>query len=76
MDRTVIEANLAQAEAHVALGEKHISRQREIIAEMERDGHDAVAANARDLLRLFVELQAEHVAHRDRLRNELAESSG
>lgn len=36
MDRAVTEQRLAQAEEHVALGERHFSRQREMIAELER----------------------------------------
>lgn len=71
----MIEAHLAQAEEHIALGEKHIARQRGIVAEMERDNHDAVAASARDLLRQFQELQVEHNSHRDRLLKKLAEIS-
>lgn len=45
-------------------------RQREIVAELERDGHDV--SEARKLLVQFEELQAMHVADRDRLIDELA----
>jgi hypothetical protein len=75
MDRAMIVAHLAQAKEHVASGERQIARQREIVAEMERDGHYAVAKSARDLLRKFEELQVEHVSHRDRLLKELAKIS-
>jgi hypothetical protein len=71
MDRAQTEARLAQAEEHVAKGEGHVARQREIIAELERDGHEALATKAKDLLRLFEEVQAQHVADRDRYRREL-----
>jgi hypothetical protein len=73
LNRAQTEARLAQAEQHVAQGERHITRQRELIAELERDGHDVTAASARDLLRLFEELQIMHVADRDRYRRELTE---
>jgi len=42
---------------------------RQIIAELERDGQDA--EQARSLLDTFVALQMQHVAHRDRLIEEL-----
>jgi hypothetical protein len=35
---------LALAEEHVGLAAKHVPRQRKIIAELERGGHDAVQA--------------------------------
>ena len=35
---------LVQAERHVTLGEHHIARQREIIAKLERNGHDSTKA--------------------------------
>jgi hypothetical protein len=62
--------HLAQAERHVAEGERHVARQRELIAELERDGHDTV--QARELLVQFEGLQVMHVADRDRLRREFA----
>jgi hypothetical protein len=46
MDRTF----LAQAERHVSEGEKTIAHQRAILAELERDAHDADAKLARELL--------------------------
>jgi hypothetical protein len=64
--------NLALAEEQVALGAKHVARQREIIAELERDGHDTTRACAS--LTEFEELQAMHVAERDRLLRELHEA--
>lgn len=59
--------HLAQTEGYVALGEHHLGRQRELVSELERDGHDTTEAR-----RL---LQALHAADRDRLRNELAQKS-
>ena len=70
MDRATIELHLASAEEHVALG---ADRQREIIVNLERDGHGAVEAQR--LLVYFEEQLAMHVADRDRLRKELAEIS-
>jgi cell division protein FtsX len=71
MDRRTLEEHLAQAERHVALGARHLVRQRVIVADLERDGHVAAAATARDLLRQFEDVQALHVSDRDRLRREL-----
>ena len=69
MDRTIIEEHLAKAENHIALGEWHIARQKEIVAELERDGHDPTEAVK--LLSLFESTIALHVADRDRLRTQL-----
>ena len=46
MSRETLIRHLAQAEARIALGRKHIARQYEIIAELEQVGHDAVTAKA------------------------------
>lgn len=46
-------------------------RQREIVAELERDGHHRSAALARELLDTFEKIQAMHVAARYRLLDEL-----
>ncbi len=72
MQLKMLEEHLAQCERHVALGERHLSRQREIIAELDRGGHDST--KARELLVIFGETQAI-VAHRDRLRDELANAA-
>jgi hypothetical protein len=69
MDRATIAQHLAEAEGHVALGEQHITRQKQIIAELERDGHDT--AEAKDLLSTFEATQVLHVADCDRLLEEL-----
>jgi hypothetical protein len=62
---------LTQAESHVELGREHIEQQQRLIEEMERHGCDP--AEAILLLRLFEELQKEHVAFRDYLRRKLLE---
>jgi hypothetical protein len=69
IDRQQTMEHLALAEEHVALGAKNVARQREIIAELRRDGHDTTAASA--LLVQFEEAQALHVADRDRLLRKL-----
>ena len=53
MDRTTLEMDLRQAEAHVANGQKRIAQQHEIIAELDREGHFCFAStwqSARHLL--------------------------
>ncbi len=70
MERAMIERHLVQAEEHVLLGEKHILRQREILAELDRGGHDTTQAAA--LLVTLEESQILHVADRDRLKEERA----
>ena len=61
--------HLAEAEQHVALGERHIARQVQIIDELARAGHDLSLAFA--LLDNYCELQVCHLAHRDRMRKQL-----
>jgi hypothetical protein len=72
MDRELLRENLRLAESHVELGEHHISRQRELIAGLEKSGHDVSLARA--LLQTFEQSQSMHIADRERLRAELAES--
>lgn len=71
----MIADHLKQAERHVADGARHVERQREIVAELEADGHGAAARQAAALLVQFEEVQALLVADRDRLIKELAEKS-
>ena len=71
VDKATIERDLAQTQGHVSQGEKHIARQRGLIAQLDRDGHDT--ATAREFLDRLFETQALHVAHRNRLRRELDE---
>jgi hypothetical protein len=70
-DRTELNQHLELAEERVAKGKKLVARQREIVDELERDGH-ALAANARVLLAQFEELQEAYVLDRDWLK-ELSE---
>jgi hypothetical protein len=72
VNRAILEHHLSLTEEHVALSKIHIARQRELIGELERDGHAQLAETAKQLLALFLEFDAMHVAYRDRLRRELS----
>ncbi len=69
MDRSMLLHHLDLAKRHVAIGEKNVARQRAVVAELERDGHDA--SEARRLLAEFEQLQSMHIQDRDRLLKEL-----
>jgi hypothetical protein len=43
MDQEMLKRHLAEAEEHIATGDKNIARQRDLIAQLERDGHDTSA---------------------------------
>ena len=53
---------LAQAERHVREGEERIVRQREIITELDKEGHECMAAEARQALAIqqTLDLACEH----------------
>jgi hypothetical protein len=63
---------LEEAERYVAEGEDNLRRQRQIIAEMERRGHDSSVV--RDLLTLFEQVQAVHIGARDRAMKDIEEA--
>lgn len=71
MDRKIVEDHLQQAREHVSSGRQHIKRQRVLVAELERDGHDTIAAEL--LLRTFQETLELHLNDVARLKRELAE---
>jgi hypothetical protein len=73
MDRSLLFELLAMTDRHVAEGEQHIARQRVLIDELERDGHDTKSAI--ELLSVLEQTQAMHVAHRDRIRADLTSAS-
>jgi cell division protein FtsX len=75
MDREMHLENLAMVERHVAKGIRQVERQREIANKLERDGHPGAAHEARKLLTQFEEIQALHIAHRERILKKLAEDS-
>jgi hypothetical protein len=68
-DRALIERYFAQADEAARRSRMLVDRQREIIAALERDGHDA--SRARELLRTFEQTQADHEYHVVRLRADL-----
>jgi len=68
LDGALALATLRRAEDHIAEAEAHIRRQREIVADLERDGHDT--ALAKDLLEIFEGTLANHIRLRDRLLEE------
>ncbi|WP_207483822.1 hypothetical protein [Arenibaculum pallidiluteum] len=68
------ETAIQQAARHVAEGEARVARQREIIAELVRDGHDEAAARAeRVLTNLLETLRLAH-EHLDRERGQAREA--
>jgi hypothetical protein len=69
MDLRIIREHLAEAEHHLALSDRHIARQIEIIDDLERDGHPTTLAL--DVLATFRALHATHLNHRDTIRKEL-----
>jgi hypothetical protein len=71
MKQSVVREYLKQARSHVAIGERQIAEHKEVIADLERDGHDST--RARKSLALLDALQKMHVAERARLEKELAE---
>lgn len=73
MDQQMILEHLAQSREHIALGDKHIAQQRELIIKLECEGRDSV--HARELLIQLEKLQEAHVAHRNWLEKELAKIS-
>lgn len=73
VDREVVVRHLAQAEAHAAQGEIHLARQRQIVHELARDGHDTRLA--KELLETFEMTQAGHRVDVARLQKELEDGS-
>ena len=61
---------LEMAERHVLEGERHIARQRRLLAWLEQAdrGKSESAKVAREILTTFEKIQALHVADRDRLK--------
>lgn len=69
MGQSAAKATLEMVEQHIREAEAHIVRQREIIAELQRDGCPTVAAES--LLDVFRQTLASHEAHADLLRRQL-----
>jgi hypothetical protein len=73
MDTRLLQEHLAEAERHIALGDKHIARQIEIIDALESAGHPIELAWS--ILDKFRLARAAHIAHRDTIRWELSAPS-
>jgi len=69
MDRTAILDQSEKLDRHLAVVEEDLTKQREIVAELLREGYDATAAIA--LLRQFEDLQARLFVDRDLLQRRL-----
>jgi hypothetical protein len=69
MNRAALQTRLTVVEQHIRDGERHLSRQREIVAQLERHGrgHSRTAQTARDLLASFEMGQSAHLNDRARL---------
>lgn len=67
---SMLQNHLALADEHVATGKKLVAKQRALLKELKRDGHDTEMAET--LLAQFEETQALHIVDRNRIRAELA----
>ena len=70
MDRKRLEQHLALVDYEIALNERQMQRQRELIAKLENDGEGL--SEARKLLIAIEAVRALRVADRELLRQELA----
>ena len=59
---------------YLIAGARHIERQKAIIQELERDGHDT--AQAQQTLQQMEELHKIYLSEKDRLLKELAQDEG
>jgi hypothetical protein len=69
MKRPEFEQRIAQLGTEITLGSHYIARQREIIAELKRNGADTEQASL--LLAQFEERQAAYIAELERCRRKL-----
>ena len=72
MDGLMLREHLSQAERHVAEGMVHVEKQRTLVENMARDGHDIGGHEA--LLRQFEKTLGLHTKIRDQLQRQLAQS--
>ncbi len=73
MRQEIVERHLKAAERHIAIGAACVARQRVVIARLERsDSHKALLREAVRLLAQLLNIQALHLADRDRLICELS----
>jgi hypothetical protein len=73
MDRTTLLDHLAKTTRDVEEGQRQIVQQKEILFELEREGHDG--SDARSRLALLEEMQAMHVWDKRRTMIALSELS-
>jgi hypothetical protein len=71
VDRAMQFRHLAEAEQHIAISQRHVAEQERRVAEFELYGYDTTIA--RSLLSSFRMSLAQHIAHRDRIVEELEE---
>jgi hypothetical protein len=71
MTRADLESRLARAEAAITLAAKHVRQQKELLADMEGRGHDAMVGLAEALLGTLEESMRLHLELRDHLKWEL-----
>lgn len=69
MDLRLVRQHLAEAERHLALSDRRIARQIEIIDELERDGHPTYLAY--ELLATYRAVHANYLIHAETIRTEL-----
>lgn len=70
--REMVERHLVQADRHVAVGERNVARQREIVESLMRGSHPKALIAAWALLATFEDLLVLQIAHRGYFRVELA----
>jgi hypothetical protein len=64
--------HVAMAERHIAEGEQHLRRQRQLVSSMKRRQPSLeILKQARSMLASMERMQRNHIATRDRLRREL-----
>jgi len=73
MNREALLAHLAETEALIVLGEQNIARQREVVDGMRRDGHPL--DHAARILATFEATEAIHLADRETLRRQIAQTT-
>jgi hypothetical protein len=73
VNRALLLRRLAMTERHIAAGERYVTRQREIVAELERHnrGKSETTKVAKELLQSFEMAQAGHLADRGHLKRDL-----
>ncbi len=65
----MLERALAAAERHIEVALRNLDKQRRMVAELDRDGHDATTA--REVLATFEDTLCLHEAGRQRILQEM-----